>query len=188
MKRKPTTRMVDKSHRFLKRFNKQFIVPRTSEEFFVMSGRDQDLWTQTTGAVSDMRAKKTSRAKAAVSHGLSPRQLQSLGGKALRKLKSGRYVAKSYDRLLRVVVIPIADGLMEVATNDSREASRAGRFSAAVERYLQTGDDSALREFHGQHIRDANGNHIPLVTDLGKLNQLGSAGELSFESFYARSA
>jgi hypothetical protein len=112
----------------------------------------------------------------------------SLGGSALRKLKNGRYVAKSHDRLLRVVVvISKHKGLLEVAMRDSRQASKAGKHSAAVQRYLETGDDSALAKLQGKHIIDAQGKRVALLTDLDELDRLGSAGVLSFESLYARS-
>ena len=152
-----------------------------------MPERAQDLLTRVPQAVSEMRD-GSSLPQAANKYGLTRRQIMRFGGKALRKRKNGRYAAKSYDRLLRIVVIPSSEGLLEVATMDSREASRAGRFSGAVERYLQTGDNSALKALVGQHVTDANGNRIPLLTDLHDLDRLGSAGELSFESFYARSA
>ena len=166
---------------------KRFLIPRTAEEFFTMPEHDQDLLARVPQAVSEMRD-GSSLPQAAKKYGLSRRQIMRFGGKALRKRKNGRYAARSYDRLLRIVVIPTSDGLLEVETMDSREASRAGRSSAAVERYLQTGDDSALRSLHRQYVTDANGKKIPLLTDLRQLDRLGSAGELSFESFYARSA
>lgn len=187
MKRKDARRKVNKPRRSPKRTKKSFTVPRTAKEFFTMPERDQDLLTRVPQAVSEMRD-GSSLPQAANKYGLTRRQIMRFGGKALRKRKNRRYAAKSYDRLLRIVVIPTSDGLLEVATMDSREASRAGRSSAAVERYLQTGDDSALRSLHRQYVTDANGKKIPLLTDLRQLDRLGSAGELSFESFYARSA
>jgi len=78
------------------------------------------------------------------------------------------------------------EGQMEVATNDFREASIAGKHSAAVQRYLETGDDSALRRLPRKYITDAQGQRVELLTDLDKLDRLGSAGELSFESLYKR--
>jgi hypothetical protein len=90
--------------------------------------------------------------------------------------------------LLRVViVVSESKGPVEIATRGSREASKAGKHSAAVHRYLETGDDSALRRFQRQFIIDAQGNRISLLTDEDELDRLGSAGELSFESLYARS-
>jgi anti-anti-sigma regulatory factor len=63
-----------------------------------------------------------------------------------------------------------------------------GKYWNAVDRYRDTGDASALREFRGKHIIDANGKRIRLLTDLGELDRLGSAGLLSFETLYARAA
>lgn len=57
-----------------------------------------------------------------------------------------------------------------------------------MHRYLQTGDGSRLKTFQGKYIKDANGVNVPLPTDRAVLNRLGSAGVLSFESLYARTA
>jgi ribosomal protein S21 len=84
------------------------------------------------------------------------------------------------------VTVVSEDGRVDVATRNFREASKAGKHSSAVERYVDTGDDSALRRFRGKYIIDAQGNRIVLLTDLDELDRLGSAGELSFESLYPR--
>ena len=63
-----------------------------------------------------------------------------------------------------------------------------GRFWTAVERYRDTGDASALREFRGKYIIDASGKRVRLLTNLHELDRLGSAGVLSFETLYARTA
>jgi hypothetical protein len=107
---------------------------------------------------------------------------------AFRKLKNGRYEAKPIDRILRVVVVPTRKGLREIGVRDSRQASLIGRYWTAVERYRDTGDASALREFRGKHVTDAAGKRIRLLTDRGTLDRLGSAGLLSFETLYARAA
>ncbi len=153
-----------------------------------MSASTQDVYTRVTHAVSKMRTSGASLPHAAQEYGVSRRQMRRFGGKALRKLKNGWYAAKASDRLLRILVIPTRQGLAEITVNDSREASRLGRYSAAVERYLQTGEASALREFRGKHIINASGKRVPLLTDLHELDRQGSAGVLSFESLYARVA
>jgi hypothetical protein len=135
-----------------------------------------------------MRSDDFSASAAARVTGIAPSTLISRGGPALRKLENGHYAANPFDDLLRIVIV-VAEtrGPIEVATKDSREASKAGKHSAAVQRYLETGDDRALRRFKGKHIVDAEGNRIPLLADIDELDRLGSAGELSFESLYARS-
>lgn len=117
---------------------------------------------------------------------LTRAQVDRFATSAFRKLKNGRYVAKAYDRLLRIVMVVSEHGLREVATRDSRQASKAGKHSAAVHLFLQTGNASRLRQFKGEYIIDAVGERVPLLTDLEELDELGSAGALSFESLYAK--
>jgi hypothetical protein len=95
-------------------------------------------------------------------------------------------VAKASDRLLRVLVVPTREGLREIAVRDSRQATQIAKYENAIQRYLQTGDDLALRKFRRKYIIDANRKRIPFLTDLRELDRLGSAGVLSFESLYAK--
>lgn len=163
------------------------VAPRTAKEFFAMPERSQDRWTRVTHVVSKMRTDAVSLRQASREFGLDPRTVLRLSRPALRKRANGRYVAKGGDRLLRVLVVPTPEGLREVAMRDSRQASQLARYSAAVDRYLETGDDTALRKFRRKRITDASGTRIPLLTDLNELDRLGSAGVLSFESLYAGS-
>lgn len=117
---------------------------------------------------------------------LTRAQVDRFGQTAFRKLKNGRYAAKAYDHLLRVVMVVSEDGLREVETLDSRQASKAGKHSAAVHRYFRTGDGSVVQQFKDQYIVDAKGERIPLLTDLEELDELGNAGVISFETIYAK--
>src|SRR5262249_52422714 len=126
--------------------------------------------------------------KATKEFGLDRNTVIRLARSALRKQRNGRYVAKKTDQLLRVVSALIADGRKEIATRDSRQASLVGGHWAAVQKYLQTGDDSALLRFKGKKVTDARGKRYLLLTDHGELERLGSAGVLSFESMYAGGA
>jgi hypothetical protein len=160
----------------------------TAEQFFALPERAQHIQIAVANGVSLMRSDNLSASAAARVVGISPSTLKRWGGSALQKLKNGRYAAHAHDDLLRVViVVSESKGPVEIATRGSREASKAGKHSAAVHRYLETGDDSALRRFQRQFIIDAQGNRISLLTDEDELDRLGSAGELSFESLYARS-
>jgi hypothetical protein len=159
---------------------------KTDEQFFAMPKCIQRVYMAVVNLVARMR-EGVSRTRAMRELGLTRQQVDRFGGSALRKLKNGRYAAKVYDHLLRVLFVVSHDGLREVATRDSRQASKAGKHSAAVHRYLQTGDASALAQFEGKYIIDATGKRVALLTDLEELEQLGSAGVLSFESLYARS-
>jgi hypothetical protein len=124
-----------------------------------------------------------------VSHefGIDTRTVLRLAGSAIRKRSNGQYAAKPADRLLRVVDVLTVKGRIEVATRDSRQASQIGKHWDAVQRYLQTGDDAGLKKFCKKKITDGSGKRYALLTDVDELNQLASAGVLSFESLYARS-
>ena len=153
-----------------------------------MFERIQDIYTRVTHAISKMRTESVSLPAASQEYGVTRRQMQRFGGKALRKLRTGRYAAKRKDRLLRVLVITTLAGLREIAVIDSRQATLLAEYWNAVQRYLETGDESALTEFREKQITDANGEQFPLITDLDELDRLASAGVLSFESIYARAA
>jgi hypothetical protein len=85
-------------------------------------------------------------------------------------------------------VIPSSQGLTEIAVRGSEVASKIAEYSDAVQTYLRTGDSSKLKKFRRLKLLDEKGKRIKLVTDLGKLQELGSAGVLSFESLYRRAA
>jgi len=114
------------------------VSPATVEEFFAMPESMQDLYMVVVNLVALVR-RGFSRTRAMRELRLTRAQVDRFATSAFRKLKNGRYVAKAYDRLLRVVMVVSEDGLREVATRDSRQASKAGKHSAAVLRYLQTG-------------------------------------------------
>ncbi|MFZ0334448.1 MAG: hypothetical protein WBE86_11355 [Candidatus Acidiferrales bacterium] len=135
-----------------------------------------------------MRTERTSLREASREFGLDPRIVTRLGKSALRKRKNGQYVAKRSDKLLRILAIPTADGVREIAIRDSRQATILGKYWAAVQKYLQTGDASGLKKFHRKRITDASRRRVPLITDQAELDRLGSAGVLSFESLYAKVA
>ncbi len=153
-----------------------------------MSEAQQDRQNNVLHAINFVRTKDASVAQAAREYNLDARTIIRLGGSALRKLPNGRYAAKAWDRLLRVITVNTPDGLQEIATRDSREASIAGMHSAAVQRYLQTGDDSGLRKLPRHYITDANGNRVKLLTNRKEIDRRGNAGVLSYQSMYARTA
>ena len=165
----------------------KFVPPQTLEEFFAMSELDQDLWQNIDQAVTEVRAGASLR-QASRKFDLDPRKVPQLAQPALRKLRNGRWAARTHDRLLRVLVVPTREGLQEIGVPDSRQASLLGKYWNSVQRYLETGDAFRLEEFKGKQIRSADGTTTPLLTDLSELDRLGSAGLLSFQSIYGRTA
>ena len=161
-----------------------FRKPNTARQYFSLSPKNQEIWDSVGHVVSKMREGVT-LPKAAKEFGLSPRIVINLGRSALRKQRNRRYVAKKIDQLLRVVNVLTTEGRKEIATRDSRQASLVGGHWAAVQKFLQTGDDSALLKFDKKKIVDARRKRYLLLTDLRELERLGSAGVLRFESMYA---
>jgi hypothetical protein len=160
-------------------------IPRTAEQYFSLPEEEQATWDAVAHVISLMRADRISLPRAAKEFGVDPEEVRKRGRGALRKQKNGRYFATKTDRLLRVVSILTGKGKKEIATRDSRQASLIGSYWAAVQRHLQTGDDSALLKFKKIRIVDASGKRHRLLTDLKELVRQASAGVLSFESMYA---
>ena len=166
----------------------KLVKPQTIDEYFALAEEEQDLWRRYVHVVTEVRSEHASLAAASRESGVDPAAVLKLVGSALRKNASGHYVATPSDRLLRVLAIPTHEGVGEIATRDSREASRLATYWDYVQIYQQTGDASGLSQFAGAHITDVNGVQVPLITDLEELDRLGSAGELSFETIYTGAA
>jgi hypothetical protein len=140
-----------------------------------------------TNAIARMRKEGISLRKAAQEGKVSPRTVIKRAASALRKGKSGRYAAKTSDRLVRPLMIPTPQGPQEIEVRGLKAASLLGRYWVAVDNYFERGDTS-VKKFQGQSITAVDGTKYPLLIDLDVLNRLGYAGVLSFESLYARGA
>jgi len=163
-------------------------VPKNIREYYAKSDDFQDLWQRVTNAISKMRSDDISLYEAARESALQARLVFRWGKPALTKLANGRYVATPFDNLLRVMAILTAHGVREIGLSDSREASWVGKYWAAVQKYLETGDPSALKRIRRKTVIDADGNRIRLIKDLAELDRLGAAGVMSFETIYAKVA
>ena len=105
-----------------------------------------------------------------------------------KKRQNKKSVTKTRRKIVR---IPTPEGTRAVTirvSRYSRQASTLGKYWNAVHHYLQTGDASRLKKFRGKYITDVKRVRFPLLTNTDELDRLGSAGVLSFESLYARSA
>ena len=160
--------------------------PRTAAQYFAKPPRQRASLVKTAHVLTAMRRDGLSLKEAARENGIMPETVQRHAGSALRKTKGGKYEARASDSMLRVLLVPAVGGPAEIVTRDSRSASILAEYANAVQVFLQTGDDSELQQFHGQHLIDADGKRIPLLTDLDELERLGAVGVLSFESLYAK--
>jgi hypothetical protein len=157
--------------------------PTSLRQYRAMSPVEQENWDSLAHIISSVRQGIPLR-RASKEFGITPGTVLKRAASVLRK-RNGRYVATKTDRLLRVLSILKTKGKQEIATRDSRQASLIGGYWAALQHYLQTGDDSALLKFKKIRIVDASGKRHRLLTDLAELNRQASAGVLSFESMYA---
>jgi hypothetical protein len=108
---------------------------------------------------------------------ISPQTLRRLGGSDFQQ--HGRRVISARDRSYRLVNIIDNRGIATVQVS-RRDASTAGRYDAAVRRYLRTGDVSELHKFRGTVI----GGH-EFETDTDALDERAARGELEDFEFYA---
>ena len=77
-----------------------------------------------------------------------------------------------------------ADGEAMTLYVSSYQASRIGRFMAAVGRFLRTNDIKHLKPFLGKRTRDKGGNYYPFETDPNALYRLALSDSDSFEQIY----
>lgn len=187
---KPRSRSSRAGHSPRKR--RRYPRPRSADQLFAAPEPRRERWIKTTQVISKMRSEKKSLSAVARELNIDPRTVARMAGSSLRKRSNGRYAATGRDSLLRVLTVPGPTGPEEVAVRDSRYASALGQYASGARKFLATGDDAALRKAVARSrklkLRDASGARIHLISDLELLERLGSAGVLSFESLYARSA
>jgi len=94
---------------------------------------------------------------------------------AFRKIK-GKWIAKSQDRISRVMGI-YENGKQEwIEIRDSRIASKIGKYNSAVNEFLRTGNANVLKEFK-KPFKDANGKLHYFETDPDKLYEIAESQE-----------
>ena len=123
-----------------------------------------------------------SLAEAANSEGVSQRTILKYVGSALRQDHAGgRIRAVPRDRFTRHLQIPGPDGPIQITVKGNKEATELAAYVTARAAFLRSGDESALRRFHGKKV----GGHI-LVTDPKLLTAQAEQGE-SFDQLYSGS-
>jgi hypothetical protein len=144
--------------------------------------RRQRTIQRTLEGVNAMRNDKLSLARAAKMAGTTPRTMLRHGASALT-LKNGRYVAKKFDRIPRIMRHMTVRGVVDVTVRSSRIASRIASHAAAVKRFLLSGDVAVLWPFEGKTFRV--GRHVYVfLTDPTVLERLANAGEVTYEDLY----
>ena len=75
------------------------------------------------------------------------------------KKDNGRWVAKRYDKILRVMKLNESGSETSFEINDSRIASTIGKYHNAVKEFLNTGNADKLLKFRYRKIKDRLGNY-----------------------------
>jgi hypothetical protein len=102
---------------------------------------------------------------------------------AFKKVKA-RWVAKSQDRISRVMSIYENGQQQWIEIRDSRIASRIGKYNSAVNQFLRTGNEDILKQFI-KPFKDSKGNLHYFETDSEKLYEIAeSREELEFYEIY----
>ena len=94
----------------------------------------------------------------------------------------GRWKAKKYDKISRVMAINEKGNEIYLNIKNSRYASIIGKYQNAVKQFLETGDEKVLEPFRGKKIKDAKGNWHTLDTDPENLYEIHERREE--EEFY----
>jgi hypothetical protein len=94
---------------------------------------------------------------------------------AFRKSK-GKWIAKSQDRISRIMSI-YENGKEEwIEVRDSRTASKIGKYNSAVKEFLISGNEAVLEPFK-KPFKDANGKLHHFETDPNKLYEISESRE-----------
>jgi hypothetical protein len=94
---------------------------------------------------------------------------------AFKKVK-GKWIAKSQDRISRIMSV-YENGKQEwVEIKDSRIASKIGKYNSSVKEFLRTGNEDVLKQFK-KPFKDANGKLHYFETDPGRLYEIAESQE-----------
>jgi len=114
---------------------------------------------------------------------VSPERLrnQAKAQGAIKK-ENNRWVLKG--RLPRQMLIYSDGQSQSITISRFQEASKLGRYMAAVSRFLRNNDPSHLEPFIAKSIKDKAGQSYALETDPNALYRLVASGSESFEQIY----
>jgi len=88
----------------------------------------------------------------------------------------GKWIAKSQDRISRVMSIYENNQQQWIEIRDSRTASKIGKYNSAVNEFLRTGNEDVLKQFK-KPFKDSEGNLHFFETYPDKLNEIAESQE-----------
>lgn len=129
----------------------------------VLTAREKYFRDISLEVLSEARRSRKSLMSVSNAHNISAEMVRN-NTHAFRK-QNGRWVAKKYDKISRVMKINENGEESSIEIADSRVASVIGRYHGTVGQYLNTGNAEALRPFKNKRIKDAKGHYHILETD-----------------------
>ena len=94
---------------------------------------------------------------------------------AFKKVK-GKWIAKSQDRISKIMSVYENGKQTWIEVRDSRTASRIGKYNSSVNEFLRTGDVKVLEPFN-KLFKDANGKKHYFETNPDKLYEIAEQQE-----------
>jgi hypothetical protein len=182
------SKLLPNKRRVRDRKIRKLTLPKSADEFFALPEQSQTDYEKSLRVLSKMRTEGLSLKQGTKQADIKLAIVRGIAGRNLKPRSNSSYAVSKTDSLLRVMMMPTSEGMREISLRNSRQASTLGRYSDAVQKYIRTGDASELRKFRHKILTDASGVKFSLITEQKELDRLGSAGVLSFEQIYARSA
>jgi hypothetical protein len=154
---------------------------KQNREFFdEMSDWEFEMSNRALRAISRMRREKLSLSAAAREEGTTTATVRKLLPKALRRSKSGRWIATKNDHYVRVLRLPGVHGPVTVFARSYSEAQLASAYLASLNRWARTEKPYELASFRGKRV-----GGFELITAARVLRPLRDAGLLQLDSLYA---
>ena len=136
-----------------------------------LSDKQYEARTRALHALARMRRDSMSIQAASKEEGTTPATVKKYLPAALRRSKSGHWIATKSDRYVRLLSLPGAHGPVIVRARGSKEAQFASAYLASLSRWARTEKPYELASFHGKKVggfelitasrNDAQQRHIP---------------------------
>lgn len=144
--------------------------PTYKRSWTLLSPRQKNNRERSLEVTSIARNSKQSLSKISKNHDISVKTVIR-NTNAFKKV-NGKWVAKKFDRISRVLKINENGKEKSIETSNSKTASTIGVYHNAVKQFLNTGDSKALKQFKKLKIKDSNGNIHSLETNTQKLIEI----------------
>lgn len=139
-------------------------------EWALLSPRQKNIRERVLEVLSIKRNSKQSLSRISKNHDISVKTVIR-NTNAFKKV-NGKWTAKKFDRISRVLKINENGKEKSIETSNSKTASTIGKYHNAVKQFLNAGDSKALRKFKKLKIKDSNGNIHTFETDPQRLIQI----------------